>query len=953
MTDNSKISIDNAIDKDESYADTTQKTVGAGDGNAPFIESLYESFLKDPKSVSEDWKIYFETLPVHSEGKTEVSHKDVIERFKNQRRKRNYSDKSANEKSVNEGQIRVIQLIQSYRNRGHQRANLDPLGIRKTSFCEDLDYDFHGLSEEDLKKEFDTDTLNIKKDKATLEEIINSLNKIYCGTLGIEYNYITNIKERLWFQDRLEPNLGKVYFKKEEKINLLKRLNATEGLAKFLSTRYPGMKRFGTEGGESLIPLVDSLIQNCSIFGAEQICLGMSHRGRLNLLVNVLGKSPKELFSEFEEDYELEGASSGDVKYHLGFSSNIITPNGEVHVSLNNNPSHLEIVNPVIEGSVRARQERLKDKDKDLVIPILIHGDAAFSGQGVVMETLQMSQTRGYGVGGSIHVIVNNQIGFTTSDSRDSRSTLYSTDVAKMIECPILHVNGDDPEMVVFAAKLACEYRYTFKKDIIIDMFCFRRRGHNEADEPSATQPLMYKKIKNHKSVRDQYQEKLINEGVVSEKETLNFQKNYRTSLEKGELVTDNLALTNEEKWFDWRPYLDRVWNEKTDTTFDQKKFSELGNIISSVPDNFELQKQVSKLLNDRKKMNLGEIPINWGFAENMAYATLLSEGYPIRFSGQDVRRGTFAHRHSVIHNQKDGTEYMPLVEIAEKNNTILDIYDSLLSEEAVLGFEYGYSTAWPSGLVIWEAQFGDFANGAQVVIDQFIVSAEHKWERLSGLVMLLPHGYEGQGPEHSSARLERYLQLCAHDNIQVCIPTTPAQIFHLLRLQTIRKMRRPLIIISPKSLLRNPQATSSLDELVNGAFKPVIDDKVKNKDKIRKLILCSGKVYYDLIEKKEALNAEDVAIVRMEQLYSFPYNELENILKNYINCDKFIWCQEEPANQGAWFSHRHRIQRVLDRFSEKQIQLISRPSASAPAVGLNKLHKKQQETMINKAFED
>ena len=953
MTDNSKIAINKNIDKDESYADYNQKTVGAGDGNAPFIESLYESFLKDPKSVSEDWQIYFETLPINPEGKTEVSHKEVIERFKNQRRKRNYSNKSTNEKSTDEKQIRVIQLIQSYRNRGHQRANLDPLGIRKTSFCEDLDYDFHGLSEDDLKKEFDTDTLNIKKDKAPLEEIINSLKKIYCGTLGIEYNYITNIKERLWFQDRLEPNLGKVYFKKEEKVNLLKRLNATEGLAKFLATRYPGMKRFGTEGGESLIPLVDSLIQNCSIFGAEQICLGMAHRGRLNLLVNVLGKSPKELFSEFEEDFELEGASSGDVKYHLGFSSNIITPNGEVHVSLNNNPSHLEIVNPVIEGSVRARQERLKDKEKNLVIPVLIHGDAAFSGQGVVMETLQMSQTRGYGVGGSIHVILNNQIGFTTSDARDSRSTLYSTDVAKMIECPILHVNGDDPEMVVFAAKLACEYRYTFKKDIIIDMFCFRRRGHNEADEPSATQPLMYKKIKNHKSVRDQYQQKLINEGVVTEDETLNFQKNYRTSLEKGELVTDNLALTNEEKWFDWTPYLNRVWNEKTDTTFDQKKFTELGDIISSAPNNFDVQKQVSKILNDRKKMNLGDIPVNWGFAENMAYATLLSEGYPIRFSGQDVRRGTFAHRHSVIHNQKDGIEYMPLVEIAEKNNTILDIYDSLLSEEAVLGFEYGYSTAWPSGLVIWEAQFGDFANGAQVVIDQFIVSAEHKWERLSGLVMLLPHGYEGQGPEHSSARLERYLQLCAHDNIQVCVPTTPAQIYHLLRLQTIRKMRRPLIIISPKSLLRNPLATSGLGELINGSFMPVIDDKVKNKDNIKKLILCSGKVFYDLVEKKEVLNAEDVAIIRMEQLYSFPYNELEAILKNYINCNKFIWCQEEPANQGAWFSHRHRIQRVLDRFSEKQIQLISRPSASAPAVGLNKLHKKQQETLINKAFED
>ena len=929
-----------------------KSTINTSEGSAPYIEALYESYLEDPNSVSKDWKIYFETLPKNTDSEKDISHKDVIEKFKNQRRRRTYSNQPITNKSFDEKQIRVIQLIQSYRNRGHQRANLDPLGIRKTSICEDLDLEFHDLQKIDLEKKFSTDTLNINKDEATLEEIVNSLKKIYCGTMGIEYNYITNTRERLWFQDRLEPNLGKVYFKKEEKVNLLKRLNSTEGLAKFLATRYPGMKRFGSEGAESLIPLVDSLIQNCSIFGAEQICLGMSHRGRLNLLVNVLGKSPKELFSEFEEDYELEGASSGDVKYHLGFSSNILTPNGEVHVSLNNNPSHLEIVNPVIEGSVRARQERLKDTEKNLVIPVLIHGDAAFSGQGVVMETLQMSQTRGYGVGGTIHVIVNNQIGFTTSDARDARSTLYSTDVAKMIECPILHVNGDDPEMVVFAAKLACEYRYTFKKDIIIDMFCFRRRGHNEADEPSATQPLMYNKIKNHKSVRDQYQEKLIAEGVVSQNETENFQKNYRISLEKGELVTDNLGSSNEDKWFDWTPYIKRTWDEETDTKFDPKKFNELGKIISSVPNDFDAQKQVSKILDDRKKMNLGDIPINWGFAENMAYATLLSEGYPIRFSGQDVRRGTFAHRHSVIHDQKTGAEYMPLVKIAEKNNTIIDIYDSLLSEEAVLGFEYGYSTAWPSGLVIWEAQFGDFANGAQVVIDQFIVSAEHKWERLSGLVMLLPHGYEGQGPEHSSARLERYLQLCAHDNIQVCTPTTPAQIYHLLRLQTIRKMRRPLIIISPKSLLRNPLATSSLGELINGSFMPVIDEKIKNKNKIKKVILCSGKVFYDLNEKKKELKSEEIAIIRIEQLYSFPYDELEFILKQYSNSNEFIWCQEEPANQGAWFSHRHRIQRVLDRFSEKQIKLVSRPSASAPAVGLNKLHKQQQETLINQAFE-
>ncbi len=923
------------------------QNINTSDGSAPYIESLYESFLDKPQSVPEDWRIYFETLPSEAGDTKDISHKEIIQRFKSQRRKRTHSLKSPE----NDKQIRVIQLIQAYRNRGHQRANLDPLGLKEIKPCEDLDLEFHGLDESDLNKKFKTDTLKINGDIATLSEIIDSLKKIYCGTLGIEYNYITNTQERLWFQDRLEPNMGKVYFDKEEKIHLLKRLNSTEGLAKFLSTRYPGMKRFGSEGAESLIPLVDSLIQNCSIFGAEQICLGMAHRGRLNLLVNVLGKSPKDLFMEFEEDYELEGASTGDVKYHLGFSSNILTPNGEVHVSLNNNPSHLEIVNPVIEGSVRARQERLKDEQKDLVIPILIHGDASFSGQGVVMETLQMSQTRGYGVGGSIHIIVNNQIGFTTSNEMDARSTPYSTDVAKMIECPILHVNGDDPEMVVFAAKLACEYRYTFKKDIIIDMFCFRRRGHNEADEPSATQPLMYKEINTHKSVRDQYQQKLVEQNIISNDRCEELQKDYRDSLEKGESVTDNLAKGNEGKWFDWTPYLNRTWNESVSTKFNKEKFKELGDIISSSPKDFELQKQVSKIIEDRKKMNSGDIPINWGFAENMAFATLLSEGYPIRFTGQDSRRGTFSHRHSTLHDQKNGSEYIPLVKIANENNTKIDLYDSLLSEEAVLGFEYGYSTTWPTGLVIWEAQFGDFANGAQVVIDQFIVSAEHKWERLSGLVMLLPHGYEGQGPEHSSARLERYLQLCAHDNIQVCIPTTPSQIYHLLRLQTVRKMRRPLIILSPKSLLRHPMAISSLEELTDGEFKTIIEDSDVKQEEVKKIILCSGKVFYDLDKRRKELKIENIGIMRMEQLYSFPYDDLEKSLLKYPNTDDFVWCQEEPANQGAWFSHRHRIQRVLDRFSSNQIRLVSRPSASAPAVGLNKLHKIQQEALIEEAL--
>ena len=927
--------------------DKASAPINTSDGSAPYIESLYDSFLEDPKSIPEDWRIYFETLPSLPDDSNDISHKEIIQRFKSQKRSRSNSVKSPE----NDKQIRVIQLIQAYRNRGHQRAKLDPLELKKVENCEDLDLGFHGLNESDLDKKFKTDTLKINKDIASLSEIVSSLKKIYCGTLGIEYNYITNTQERLWFQDRLEPNMGKVYFNKEEKIHLLKRLNSTEGLAKFLSTRYPGMKRFGNEGSESLIPLVDSLIQNSSIFGAEQICLGMAHRGRLNLLVNVLGKSPKELFTEFEEDYELTGASTGDVKYHQGFSSNLLTPNGEVHVSLNSNPSHLEIVNPVVEGSVRARQERLGDNQKDLVVPILIHGDASFSGQGVVMETLQMSQTRGYGVGGTIHVIVNNQIGFTTSNEKDSRSTPYSTDVAKMIECPILHVNGDDPEMVVFAAKLACEYRYTFKKDIIIDMFCFRRRGHNEADEPSATQPLMYKEINKHKSVKDQYQKSLMDESIISKEECEEIQKSYRNSLEKGESVTDNLASENQEKWFDWTPYLDRKWDEEVSTKFDKEKFNELGNSICSAPEGFEIQKQVAKIIEDRKKMNAGEIPINWGFAENMAYATLLSEGYPIRFTGQDSRRGTFAHRHSTLHDQNNGTEYIPLVNIANKNNTKIDLYDSLLSEEAVLGFEYGYSTTWPTGLVIWEAQFGDFANGAQVVIDQFIVSAEHKWERLSGLVMLLPHGYEGQGPEHSSARLERYLQLCAHDNIQVCIPSTPSQIYHLLRLQTIRKMRRPLIILSPKSLLRHPMAISNLSELTDGGFKTIIEDESVEHKNVKKIILCSGKVFYDLDKKRKELKLKDVGILRMEQLYSFPYNDLEKSLLKYPNTGDFVWCQEEPANQGAWFSHRHRIQRVLDRFSSNQIRLVSRPSASAPAVGLNKLHKIQQEALIKEAL--
>ncbi len=919
-------------------------------GHSSYLEGLYESYLENPASVSLEWKNFFDQLPDNNGSNKDISHKNIINAYKNHRR---VLSNSSSENETNEKQVRVVQLIQAYRNRGHQAAKLDPLGMMERELVPDLTLEYHGLSKDDLKIIFKTDTLEIGKDKASLQEIIDALQSIYCGELGIEYNYIVNTEERKWFQGVLEPNLGQCEFEDNEKKHIFNRLNSAEGLAKFLAAKYPGMKRFGIDGCESLIPLVDALIQNCGMLGAKQICFGMAHRGRLNLLVNVLGKTPAELFSAFEEDLELTGANTGDVKYHLGFSSNLLTPNGEVHVSLFNNPSHLEIVDPVVLGSVRARQDRLYDENREQVIPILIHGDASFSGQGVVMESLQMSQTRGYGVGGTLHVIVNNQIGFTTSYKYDARSTEYSTDVAKMIEAPIIHVNGDNPEMVVHAAKIACEYRHKFGKDIILDLFCYRRRGHNEADDPSATQPLMYEKIAKHPSVLKIYEEKLISEDIITQLDSKNFQKVYRDSLEEGDSVVANLALKpNDDLWFDWSAYLNQTWWQETDTTFNKNKFIELSELITSAPDGFKLGRQVNKVFEDRKLMAAGKIPINWGFAESMAYATLLSEGYPIRLTGQDVRRGTFSHRHAAIYNAEDGLGHIPLVNVARESSTRMDIYDSFLSEEAVLAFEYGYSATWPSGLVMWEAQFGDFVNGAQVVIDQFIVSAEHKWERLSGLIMLLPHGFEGQGPEHSSARLERFLQLCADGNIEVCVPSTPAQIFHLLRRQAIRKMRRPLVVISPKSLLRNPVVTSTVEDLTEGKFKCVIDDELNSKKDVTRVVMCSGKIYYDLLQKRNEDKIKDTALVRIEQLYSFPYDDLESILSSYPNLNKFIWCQEEPANQGAWFSHRHRLQRVLDRLEQKhEINLVSRPAAAAPAVGLMKLHLKQQEEIVLKAL--
>ena len=916
-------------------------------GHSAYLESLYETYISDPDSLSNEWIEFFKHLPHHPTSNGEISHQNIVKEFKNISRKNTVS-----KTSVDVRQGKVIRLIQAYRNRGHLLATLDPLGLMERDKVDDLNIEFHGLSDNDLDEEFYTDTFIPDNEKMKLRDILKSLKEIYCGNIGLECNHIMETEERRWFQRKFENKLQEYSFSKKERLNIYERLNSAEGLAKYLSAKYPGMKRFGIDGAESLVPLVENVIQNFGSMGANQICFGMAHRGRLNLLVNVLGKLPSELFSAFDEDFELDGASTGDVKYHLGFSSNFETSGGEVHVSLFNNPSHLEIVDPVVIGSVRARQDRIGDLDRSKVVPVLLHGDASFSGQGVVMESLQMSQTRGFNVGGTVHIIVNNQIGFTTSNKLDSRSTDYSSDVAKIIQAPVIHVNGDDPEMVINAAKIACKYRNKFKKDIVLDLFCYRRRGHNEADDPSATQPKMYSKISKHPSVLSQYEENLISSGVLTTDKANKIKKEYRKSLEGGKTVAKNLAQKpNDKLWFDWQPYMGIKWWPKVDTSFNKKDFESLGVDICEVPETFNIGKQASKIFKDRLDITKTKTMANWGYAEIMAYATLLSEGYPIRITGQDVRRGTFSHRHACVFDAQTGDGYIPLATIAEQHNTKFDIYDSLLSEEAVLAFEYGYSATWPSGLTIWEAQFGDFANGAQVVIDQFIVSAQHKWERLSGLVMLLPHGYEGQGPEHSSARIERFLQLCASENIQVCVPSTPSQIFHLLRRQVLRKMRTPLVVISPKSLLRNPSAVSSTKELYQGSFSCVIDDNIK-KEKVKKVIMCSGKVFYDLYKKREESNIDEIALIRIEQLYPFPYDDLEEILTKYENVTEFVWCQEEPLNQGAWFSHRHRIQRVIDRIDpEKEVSLVSRPAAAAPAVGLMKLHLQQQEDLVKEAL--
>lgn len=930
-------------------------------GNAPYVEELYESYLSNPQSVPDNWRAYFDQLQNSpaTDGQTQtrdLAHAPIVESFAQRARSSHQAGSSQSvDLTVASKQLHVQSLIAAYRSLGSRWADLDPLKQHDRDDIPELDPAFYGLTDVDMEQEFSaTNTYFTSDSTMTLRQIIQALKDTYCRSIGAEFMHCSDPVVKRWIQERLESVRGAAILSNDAKRNVLQQLTEAEGLERFLHTKYVGQKRFSLEGGESFIASMDELVNHAGESGVHEIVVGMAHRGRLNVLVNIMGKMPGDLFAEFEGKHA-EGLTDGDVKYHNGFSSDLSTRGGPVHLSLAFNPSHLEIVNPVVEGSVRARQERRGDAQGKQVLGVLVHGDAAFAGQGVVMETLNLALTRGYGTGGTVHLVINNQIGFTTSDPRDSRSTLYCTDVVKMIEAPVFHVNGDDPEAVVFATRLALDFRMQFGRDVVVDIVCFRKLGHNEQDTPSLTQPLMYKRIGQHPGTRKLYGDKLTAQGVLAEGQADEMVKAYRQYMEDGQRTIEPVLTDYKSKYaIDWSGYMGAKWTDQADTAVPLAELKRIGEKITTLPEGFTPHPLVNKLLNDRRAMARGDLNLDWGMGEHLAFATLVASGYAVRITGQDSGRGTFTHRHSVLHDQNrgrwdDGT-HVPLQNVVE-GQAPFTVIDSVLSEEAVLAFEYGYSCADPNTLTIWEAQFGDFVNGAQVVIDQFIMSGEAKWGRQSGLTLMLPHGYEGQGPEHSSARIERFLQLCADNNAQVVQPTTAAQIFHLLRRQMIRQFRKPLVIMTPKSLLRNKSAGSPLKDLATSRFKPVIGevDSAINAAAVKRVLVCSGKVYYDLVQAREERKANHVAIIRVEQLYPFAHKMFETELRKYSKATEVVWVQDEPQNQGPWFYVEHHLYENMVK--GQKLAYAGRAASASPAVGYLAKHIEQQKALVEQAF--
>lgn len=928
-------------------------------GNAPYVEEQYETYLADPTTVPEDWRGYFDALQdvpaVDGSDTGDVAHAPVVSRFVELAKQTRTAGRSENDVlSFARKQVAVQALISAYRMVGTRNAHLDPLRWTAPAPVPELNSSYYDLSHADMNTKFSMSGAHFPEQVETLGDLMQALKETYCGTLGAEFMYLADPEQRNWWSMRLESSRSKATLDNGDKLHILERLTAAEGLEKYLHARYVGQKRFSLEGGESLIVLLDELVAYGATKGVKSSILGMAHRGRLNVLVNIVGKPPAALFDEFEGK-TAHLLPAGDVKYHKGFTGLLPTATGPAEVTLAFNPSHLEVVNPVVQGIARARAEVL-GLGASAVLPVEIHGDAAVSGQGIVMETMNLSNTRGYGTGGTIHVVVNNQVGFTTSDPRDVRSSFYCTDIAKMIEAPVLHVNGDDPEAVIAATRLAIDFRATFNKSVVIELVCFRRHGHQEQDTPNITQPMMYRSIAGHPGVRTLYARKLVDQQILSAEEVEKYVHDYRERLDTAQSVEEKKPSAQKDEEENWPQRLDgnvsRIYYAPPLLDLVQK----LALKITSIPDQYSLHPLVGRVVSARRDMAEGKRPLDWGMAEHMAFASLLSAGIDVRLSGQDSERGTFSHRHAVLHDQNrssrgEGT-YVPLHHVSDEQGRF-SVTNSVLSEAAVLGFEYGYSVVRQNSLVLWEAQFGDFANGAQVVIDNFLSAGAAKWGQRSGVTMLLPHGQEGEGPEHASARLERYLQLCAQDNMRVCQPTTPAQIFHLLRMQAVLRDRVPLIVMTPKSLLRHPEAVSSLEDLAKGRFNEILAESPTKEaaSRVDRVILCSGKVYYELLERRRKSGKDNIALIRVEQLYPFPAKQISSELERYPDLKSVVWCQEESKNQGSWNFVLEQLLGIVK--APATLRYVGPEATASTAPGYKSMHLALQEKYLHAAIDE